>query len=474
NQFMEYFENIEKIKVEKIVEYDPFTDKTKITIKINVEPPVNNLEYYEYIPKCIIQQVNDISLPSSPLIIKDDPLVMWDFGDVSDVNTREIAYLRDKKKLTETCEKIMESFAKGDGSRISSGIIGRQRSRYQHNDNDGISNGEDIFPDDSDDDGFPDVWEAQYSFDVDDSTSPGNFLIPGTDIPRDLSSYTVISFEIDKDGDGLSDYREYKFGSSPIKIDTDNDGVNDNIEFFFMLDPNCRDSERAHGVNPGSFEWWNSPCSGDGMPDLWEVEHSSVTIPTGPLYGEVEFVDFPDEYSIRSGGLNPHIDDSNFDFDFDGLTNIEEYLSGTDPQDQASSVECPGNHDDCGNLKGKGICGNCIGCEWDYEEDGCVNEDIIPNTACILQTESTCIGNCIWCAPMIYNTYTILQGVCLPENKNCYCDIAGLNCDSSCDMPGLTEIQKEDCNKQCCSRCDDSDMCPVGCTDDDDACESIY
>jgi len=47
---------------------------------------------------------------------------------------------------------------------------------------------------------------------------------------------------------------------------------------------------------------------GDGMPDPWEIQH----------------------------GLNPNLNDANLDPDQDGLTNREEYLAGTDPQDPLS------------------------------------------------------------------------------------------------------------------------------------------
>ncbi|HXG46776.1 MAG TPA: lamin tail domain-containing protein, partial [Methylomirabilota bacterium] len=49
---------------------------------------------------------------------------------------------------------------------------------------------------------------------------------------------------------------------------------------------------------------------GDGMPDAWEIAH----------------------------GLNPAVNDANGDLDLDGLTNFEEYLAGTAPNDETSSL----------------------------------------------------------------------------------------------------------------------------------------
>jgi hypothetical protein len=47
---------------------------------------------------------------------------------------------------------------------------------------------------------------------------------------------------------------------------------------------------------------------GDGMPDAWEIAH----------------------------GLKPFVNDANFDPDHDGMTNLQEFLAGTDPHDPMS------------------------------------------------------------------------------------------------------------------------------------------
>ena len=50
---------------------------------------------------------------------------------------------------------------------------------------------------------------------------------------------------------------------------------------------------------------------GDGMPDAWEIAH----------------------------GLNPNVNDAGLDADIDGMTNLQEYLAGTDPQNKNSFLK---------------------------------------------------------------------------------------------------------------------------------------
>ncbi len=92
----------------------------------------------------------------------------------------------------------------------------------------------------------------------------------------------------DRDGDGLSNVREYLLGTDPGQADSDGDGLEDAAEV-------------ARGTNPTRAD-----SDGDGMPDGWEVAH----------------------------GLDPRAAaDAAEDADGDGATNLQESADGTNPLD---------------------------------------------------------------------------------------------------------------------------------------------
>ncbi|MHA1204607.1 MAG: hypothetical protein ACTSSL_06650 [Candidatus Heimdallarchaeaceae archaeon] len=150
-----------------------------------------------------------------------------------------------------------------------------------------VDNGLDPLVDDSaedlDCDGLPNIDE--YSSDTDplDSDTDGDGLIDGDEV----NIYFTSPLDSDTDGDDLTDDDEVNiYFTSPLDNDTDNDGLTDGDEVnIYYADPNDSDTDS------------------DGMPDGWEVSYS----------------------------LNPLVDDSSLDPDGDGLTNLQEYSSGTDP-----------------------------------------------------------------------------------------------------------------------------------------------
>lgn len=160
---------------------------------------------------------------------------------------------------------------------------------------DGLDDGDEVaagaspFKADTDGDGMPDAWEVRYglnpNYRYDASTSKDG------DGLSNLKEYQLGSSPLlnDTDGDGLSDYVENSNGTSPVLVDTDGDGLDDKDEY----------QRGTSGVNADSDR--------DGLLDGWEVKWS---------------------FNPRNSGSG----DGNSDTDGDGLTNIEEQSLGTNPR----------------------------------------------------------------------------------------------------------------------------------------------
>ncbi|MFH1215646.1 MAG: FG-GAP-like repeat-containing protein [Pseudomonadota bacterium] len=133
------------------------------------------------------------------------------------------------------------------------------------------------------------------------------------------TSAGIASFlpSLDTDGDGIPDFQD-AFPVDPTEwIDTDGDGIGNNGD---LDDDN------------------------DGMPDTWENDNSLDALLS---------------------------DDASTDADDDGFTNLEEYLSGTDPQDFDSKPRGPVSNDFTGDAKTDILLrNNSTGQLWMYEMNG--------------------------------------------------------------------------------------------------------
>ncbi|NHK31116.1 MAG: hypothetical protein FK730_07170 [Asgard group archaeon] len=195
---------------------------------------------------------------------------------------------------------------------------------------------------DTDGDIPTDGWELTYHFNplVWDS-----FFDNDSDLLNNTLEYLYGTdpFNPDTDGDGLTDGEEvFTYGTDPTKADTDGDLIPDKYELDNGLDPlnpaDGRDDEDGDGLtNYEEYYFGTDPndpdTDDDGLPDEWEV-----------YFGTDPFSDDTDD-DIDHDGLtnleeyNYGTDPSDPDTDDDGFLDSVEIDEGTDPLDPNSHPE---------------------------------------------------------------------------------------------------------------------------------------
>jgi len=209
---------------------------------------------------------------------------------------------------------------------------------------------------DNDWDGLPNAWEERYGFDP--------------------NSYNDIF--TDTDNDGINDFEEYLKGTDPANVDTDNDKLSDHDELFcYYTDPlsNDTDSDDLSDFDE-IYIYFTNPLDNhtdfDGIPDGWEIEHSLD--PTDSIDKKLD-LDNDDltnleEYLLGTDIYDPDSDDDHIpdgwevkykldplnssdqgaDPDNDGFSNLQEYLNNTDPQKSSDHPKKPLKDSDSDNI----------------------------------------------------------------------------------------------------------------------------
>jgi len=184
---------------------------------------------------------------------------------------------------------------------------------------------------DTDGDGMPDGWEWTYAPDTHPTNGLDGALDPDFDNLANTNEFAIGTFpnDGDTDNDGMPDGWEAQYipHLSPLTNDAnegidapDYDGMRNLDEYTRSTDPTIADTD------------------GDGMPDGWEFTYSSACNPTNPLD---DVIDYPGENPAPDGlineqeylhGTNPEIADT----DGDGVTDGDEVANGSDPTDPDS------------------------------------------------------------------------------------------------------------------------------------------
>ncbi len=292
---------------------------------------------------------------------------------------------RDGDGLTDTEEQLAGSDP-DDADTDDDGVLdGAEHNWNLDTDGDGLIN---VLDPDSDNEGLPDGLERGVATPHPDTdVSAGNF-IPDAD-PTTTTSQLVA----DTDNGGASDFAEdpdqngridpgernpnYFFDDDPAPADSDEDGVTDAEEDRVGSDPDDADTD-DDGVLDGAEHNWNFDTDGDGLINVFDPDSDNDGLADGTERGvsaqarhpdtNVEFGNFvpdldpttttfqlvpdtdrggvPDGNEdtnkngrVDAGEINPRDgadDTAPADDDDDGLTNDEEELIGSDPDDADS------------------------------------------------------------------------------------------------------------------------------------------
>jgi len=148
---------------------------------------------------------------------------------------------------------------------------------------------------------------------------------------------------LDCDNDGLTNLQELQLGTHPLNPDTDGDGVPDGVEITDFSDPLKPCSFKLESQSlPPSPAWFNLDCDGDWLTNGEELAAGTLLLnPDTDGDGVVDGTEMNDGtdplnpcsyLAIHQNILPPAGSWSQLDCDSDGLSNAQELALGTDPQ----------------------------------------------------------------------------------------------------------------------------------------------
>jgi hypothetical protein len=191
--------------------------------------------------------------------------------------------------------------------------------------NNGVGDG----AEDLDGDGLTNLEEMNAGIDPNNADTDGDGLPDGWEVENGFDPISAADAVLDTDGDGISNIDEYTlnpYRTDPNNADTDGDGIDDRTEELNGLDPTT--------YNEGDSD-------GDGLTDTQEVD-----LGTNPISSDSDGDGLPDGFEVNILGTDPldldgdtdnnGVLDKDEDPDGDGLTNIQEYNLGSNPNSKDS------------------------------------------------------------------------------------------------------------------------------------------
>jgi hypothetical protein len=115
-----------------------------------------------------------------------------------------------------------------------------------------------------------------------------------------------------------------------VDSDLDSDGIPDTVDNDKDGDGIPNTWESSHGLDQGDSEDRNYDFDNDGLSNLEEYQNH-----TNPKKADSDLDGIPDGWEVENG-LDPLVDDTDLDSDGDDFTNKEEYDASTDPLDAES------------------------------------------------------------------------------------------------------------------------------------------
>lgn len=156
----------------------------------------------------------------------------------------------------------------------------------------------------------------------------------------------------DPDNDGLLNEYEEQIGTDPLNSDTDHDGLSDGLEVNnYKTNPLVADTDHD-GLSDGlEVIGWSisvdgfqrqvasNPLSSDSDGDALNDYSEYATYLTDPSTTDTDSDGLPDKWEVDTGFNPTNRYDASKDPDYDGLTNVQEYLLGTITKDGVLSYQ---------------------------------------------------------------------------------------------------------------------------------------